>query len=94
MMGPSSREVSPFGQSGGAVLFESLAAVQVALVIEIVVERGMDGDKFLEGAGVPELSHRFLPSSRWLVIVFSAIVKPPAAFLADSVANTPHRCTV
>ena len=48
MMGPSSREVSPFGQSGGAVLFESLAAVQVAFVVEKILGRGMDGDKFLE----------------------------------------------
>ena len=66
-MGSSSGEMSPFGQTCGAALFKSFVAVQVALVIEMVVERGMDGDKFLEGAGIPELSHRFLPSSRWLV---------------------------
>ena len=66
-MGPSSREVSPFGRTRGAVLVKSFARGQVALVVEKVVERGMDGDQFLEGAGVPELSHLFLPSSEWLV---------------------------
>ena len=58
---------TPFGQGGGAVMFENIAAVDVALVIEKVVGRGMDGDKFLQGAGVPELSHHFLPSSEWLM---------------------------
>ena len=48
-------------------MFENIAAVDVALVIEKVVGRGMDGDKFLQGAGVPELSHQFLPSSEWLM---------------------------
>jgi hypothetical protein len=40
--------MSPFVQSGGAVLFESFAGVQAAFVIEKVVDRGVDGDKFLE----------------------------------------------
>jgi len=44
----SSRGMSPFGQRGGAVLFESFAGVQVTFVIEKVVGRGVDGDKFLE----------------------------------------------
>jgi hypothetical protein len=30
--------MSPLGQTSGAVLFESLVAIQVALVIEMVVE--------------------------------------------------------
>jgi hypothetical protein len=38
----------PFGQNGGVVLFERFAGVQVALLVEKDVDRGMDGDKFLE----------------------------------------------
>ena len=37
-----------FVRSGGAVLFESFAGVQVASLVEKVVGGGMDGDKFLE----------------------------------------------
>ena len=63
----SSREMPPFGQSSGAVLFENITAVDVALVVEKVVGRGMDGDKSLQGANVPELNHCFLPMSEWLM---------------------------
>jgi hypothetical protein len=59
--------MSPFGQTSGAVLFENITAVDVALVVEKVVGRGMDGDNFLQGTNVPELNHRFLPSSEWLM---------------------------
>jgi hypothetical protein len=38
----------PFGQNGGVVLFERFVGVQVALLVEKDVDRGMDGDKFLE----------------------------------------------
>ena len=57
----------PFGQTGDAVLFERFAGGQVVFVLEKVMDRGMDGDKFLKGDGAPELSHRFLPSSEWLM---------------------------
>mgnify|MGYP006218040525 CR=1 FL=1 len=44
----SSRGMSPFVQSGGAVLFESFAGVQAAFVVEKVVDRDVGGDKSLE----------------------------------------------
>ena len=60
-------QLAPFGQGGGASLFEGFTAVQVAVNIEMVVDRGMDGGEFLQGLYVPEFRHRTLPSSEWLV---------------------------
>ena len=42
-------ELTPFGKRGSAVLFENISAVEVTLVVEVVVGRGMDGGKFLQG---------------------------------------------
>jgi hypothetical protein len=42
-------ELTPFGKRGSAVLFEDVSAVEVTLVVEVVMERGMDGGKFLQG---------------------------------------------
>ena len=63
----SGRQLAPFGQGGGAVLFEGFAAVQVTVEFEMIVDRGMDGGEFLQGLDVPEFRHRTLPSSEWLV---------------------------
>jgi hypothetical protein len=87
----SGRELAPFGQSGSAVMFKNITAVQMALLVEKVMDRGMDGGEFLEGAGVPELGHRFFSPSERLVRILCPIVKPTAAFLAGCVANDPHR---
>ena len=38
----SDRQLTPLGQSGGAVLLEGVAAVQVAVLIEVIVDRGAD----------------------------------------------------
>jgi hypothetical protein len=40
-------QLTRVGQGGGSVLFESFAVVQVTVVIELIVDRGMDGGKFL-----------------------------------------------
>jgi transposase-like protein len=50
----SGRELAPFGQSGSAVMFKNITAVQMALLVEKVMDRGMDGGEFLEGADAPE----------------------------------------
>ena len=45
--GSSGRKPTPFGQSGGTVLLENVTAVEMAVVIELVVDRGMGRSKFL-----------------------------------------------
>jgi len=39
----SRRQLMPFGHGGGAVLFEGFAAVQVAVKVGMIVDRGVDG---------------------------------------------------
>jgi hypothetical protein len=86
--------LAPFGQSNSAGMFKNITAVEVALIVEKVVDGGMDGGDFLEGANVPKPRHRFFPSSEWLVRVFGSIVEPTAAFLVGGVAHHLHRRTV
>ncbi len=42
-----SRKFAPLGEGGGAIELEILAAVKVALLVEVVVNRGMNGGEFL-----------------------------------------------
>ena len=54
----SCRELTPLGQRGGAVLLECLAAIEMTVVVEMVVDRGMGGSEFLQGLDIPEAGHR------------------------------------
>ena len=57
---PSRGELTPFCACGSAVLFEDVAAVEVTIEVEVIVDRGVGGGELLEGFHVPELRHRFL----------------------------------
>ena len=50
--------MTPLGQGSGAVLFENSAAVEVALIYEVVVDRCVGGGECLQGLDVPEPGHR------------------------------------
>jgi hypothetical protein len=63
----SRRQPTPLGQGGSAVLLEDIAAVEVTVVVEVVVDRGMGRSEFLESFHVPELRHRSFSSSERLV---------------------------
>ncbi len=63
----SRRELTPFSERGGAVLLEDIAADEVAIQIEMVVQRGVNGGEFLQGFNVPELRLGALASSKRLV---------------------------
>ena len=60
-------QVTPLGQRGEAVLLEDVAVVEVAIVVEVIVDRGVDGGEFLQGLDVPEFRHCPFPSSERLV---------------------------
>ncbi len=61
------RKLTPLSQSGGSVLLEDISAVEMAVLIEVVVYRGVNGSKLLQGLDVPEFRHRALSSSKGLV---------------------------
>ena len=43
-------ELTPFSERGSAVLLEDIAAVEVAVLVKVVVDRGMGGGEFLRGS--------------------------------------------
>ncbi len=63
----SGRQLTPLGQGGGTVLSEDVAAIEVSVLIEMIMDRGVDGGEFLQGLYVPELRHRTLSSSERLM---------------------------
>jgi hypothetical protein len=59
--------LTPFGQGGGAVLFEDIAAIKMAVMIEMVMNGSVDRSEFLQRLYVPEFRHRPFPSPERLV---------------------------
>ena len=66
----------------------------MALLIEVVVDRGMGGGEFLQGLYIPEFCHRAFSSPERLVGILSPIVEPSSAYLAIYDSNNLHRGTV
>src|SRR5680860_1810314 len=87
-------ELTPFCECGSAVLFEDIAAVEVAVVVEVVVDRCVHGGEFLQGPYGPEPLHRSFSSSERLVGIFCAIVEPPTTLLIGGIADYFHRRSV
>jgi len=77
--------LTPLCQSSRAVLFENVTAVEVAVLVEVVVDRGMNGGEFLQGLYVLEPRHRSFSSSERLVRILGSIVEPPTALLIGSI---------
>lgn len=94
MHAPSGCKLVPLGQGSGAVLLEDVAAVEVTVVVEVVVKRGMDRSELLKGLHVPKLRHRTLSSPERLMRVFGPVVKPATALLSGSVTDHLYRRTV
>ncbi len=83
-----------FGERGRAVLFEVIAAVEVAILVEVIVDEGMGGGEFLQGLYISELRHRCFSSPERLVGVLGPIVELPATDLRLSSTDHIHRCAV
>ncbi len=83
--------MTPSSKRRSAVLLENIAVVEVAVVVEVVVDRSMDGSEFLQGLDVPELRHRSFSSPERLVGILGAIVEPPTTLLIGSIADYLHR---
>ena len=83
--------MTPLSERGSAVLLEDMAAVEVAVLVEVVVDRGMGGGEFLQGLYISELCHRSFSSSERLVGIFGSIFEPPTALLIGSTAIPAFR---
>ncbi len=44
----SGRQLTPLGQGRGTVLSEDVAAIEVTVLIEMIMDRGVDGGKLLQ----------------------------------------------
>ena len=92
--GVSDRQLTPFGQGGGTVLLEDIAAVEVLILVEVVVYRGVDRSEFLKCGRTSEFRHRTLSSPERLVGIFGPVVEPTAALLRCGIADYLHRRSV
>ena len=63
----SGRQLTPLGQSGRAVQLEGIAAIEMAVLVKVIVDRGVSGSKLLQGLDVSEPGHRALSSSKRLM---------------------------
>jgi hypothetical protein len=86
--------LTPFSDRGRAVLFEVIAAVEVAILFEVIADGGMGGGEFLHGLYISELRHRCFSSPERLVGILGPIVEPPATDLRLSITDQFHRCAV
>lgn len=75
------KKIAPLCESGGAVGLEILPTVERALLVEMIMDRGVNCDELLQRSCPTEAKHRPLPSSKRLVRILHTIVGPAASFL-------------
>ena len=87
-------ELAPLGQGSGPVLVENVAAGEMALVGEVVVDRGLDSGTLLQALDVPDPGHHPVPpSNRWMRVLGSG-VKPASAFPPSKTSERLHRSRI
>ena len=59
--------LTPLGQGGGSAVCENVAAIELAWVVAIGVDRGLDGGACLQGLDVSDPSHGPCPPSQGLL---------------------------
>ena len=87
-------ELTPLGKSGGAVQLEIVSAVEVALVVEVIMDRGVNGGKFLQASHAPKTLHRLFSSSQWQMRVLGPVVQPAAGRLEFYRSQLSQRCPI
>ena len=63
-------------------------------MIEMVANRRMDGDEFLQTSHMSETQHRPLSSPKWQVRILGPIIEPASRFLFRRIADDLHRGTI
>ena len=59
--------MTPVNESGSAVRLAVFSAAEVAFLLEMIVDRGMDGDEFLQVSHAAKRSIARSSSSNWLM---------------------------
>jgi N-acyl-D-aspartate/D-glutamate deacylase len=77
-------KLTPLGKSSGAIALDVGSTDEVALLIKMLVDRGMGGGELLQAAHPPEALHRPLSSSQRLMGIFDAVVQPAAGALGGA----------
>ena len=54
--GLSDRQLAPFGHCGGPVLLEDVAAIEVTVVVEMIMDRSVNGGKLLKALDAPNFA--------------------------------------
>ena len=67
-----------------------MALVEIALVIEMVVNRDMDCGEFLQGLSVSKSRHRPFPPSKREIRVLGPVVQPAPALLTSWISEHLH----
>jgi hypothetical protein len=81
----------PLGESDRAADFVSLTIDEMAFVVEMVVDRGVDGSELLERFHLPKSQHGTFTSAEWQVAVPHPVVHPSAHFAAVEIAQFVYR---
>jgi len=84
------KKTPPLGKGGGSVHLEIPSAAEGTLLVEMVVDGGVDRDEPLQGSHPPEAEHRPLAPSERQVRIFRPIVEPAAGSLAVTDAEFPQ----
>jgi hypothetical protein len=90
----SGGKLPPLAKRDSLVLLEDFAAIEMAVVVEVIVDRSMGGGEFLQGLYVSELRHRAFSPSERLVGILRSIVEPSPVYLTIHDPNDFHRGTV
>jgi len=92
--GLGSEKVTPFKKSGVSEIFESGSAFDISLMIEVIVDGGVDRDEFLRTSYLSKPEHGARSSPKWQVRVFGSVVCPPRSFLTLLVSIHFHRSAI
>jgi len=85
---------APLEESGGAVELEIVSTVEVAFLVEMILDRAVDGDELLQTSHSAEALHRLFPSSKRQMRILGSVVEPAAGFLPVKIADDLHSSAV
>src|SRR5208337_5112189 len=91
---PLGREGAPLGQCRRASLLVDLTGDEMALLIEMVVDLGVNRAELLQRLRTSKPLHRSFSSSKRLVRILRPIVEAAADLVPIGVAQLFHRCGI